>query len=115
MTRYTVTWRPQALRDLDHILARVADSHSGAVAGGGVTREAVYRAVDGIDERLAEDAPSKGAVGDDALRILHVEPLDVLFQVSEEDRLVTVISVKLNPLYRRAQTNGQVIPPSPPA
>jgi hypothetical protein len=78
--RYTVVWTDAALNQL-------ADRWSTAP-----DREAVRAAADQIDPYLAIDPNNKGEefYGD---RLVVIPPLSVVFSVSDDDRVVTVLSI----------------------
>lgn len=102
MTRYTVTWVKSAEDDLARIW--MASSQQQAVAD----------AADAIDARLAEDPDCQGSEVAEGLRRLRVMPLEVLYSVLDQDRVVEVANVRLvQPVTPNPQSNGQAKPPSP--
>ena len=99
MTRYTVTWVPNAQDELAQIWLDAPD------------RQAVTAATHRIDRELAEDAPTKGTEVSEGLRELIVPPLKVLFTASEADRLVVVAKVHfLRPPSTLTEGNGFIQP-----
>ena len=58
-------------------------------------RQAVTDAVDAIDRLLSLDAMKLGRPVGDGLRVLLKRPIEVLFEVSVDDRIARVIAVKL--------------------
>jgi plasmid stabilization system protein ParE len=80
VTRYTVTWRRTALRQLAHIWNQAGD------------RAAVTQASHRVDQELAIDPDQKGRdyFGD---RVLAVPPLWALYTVRPDDRMVDVLQV----------------------
>ena len=82
MIRFTVVWHIDARNQLAEIWVRAED------------RNAVSRASDAIDNFLAVDATAKGTVVEGDLRELTIQPLKILFGVSEPDRLVKVVDVE---------------------
>jgi hypothetical protein len=83
MTRYTVVWHVDAQNQLAKLWMEAAD------------RNAVTHAADAVDAVLVWDAPTKGiAVEGDLQELIH-PPLQLLFGVSEPDRLVRIVNVEL--------------------
>jgi plasmid stabilization system protein ParE len=78
--RYTVVWLDQALNDLARIWMQAADPL------------AVRDASNEVDRQLADDPETKGEefYGD---RLLVVLPLQVVFRVRPDDRIVEVLNV----------------------
>jgi hypothetical protein len=83
MTRYTVTYTRTAFNALAGQWLNADD------------RRAVTLAGDEIDRQLSVDAPNKGELQREGFRRLVVSPLEVLFTVEEDDRLVTIWSVRI--------------------
>jgi plasmid stabilization system protein ParE len=80
--KYTVTFTPFAERRLGHIYDAASD------------KRAVQEAADLI-ERWLKDRPLHGDLDTQSgLREFEAGPLKMLFRVSEEDRLVTVLGVR---------------------
>ena len=82
MTRYTVTATRKAEDDLARLWVRASD------------RRSISQAANSIDHVLREDAPQKGCEVGKGLRQLIVSPLVAEFTVEENDRTVTVWSVR---------------------
>lgn len=82
MTRYTVVW----LRDAENELAEIWLSADDC--------QAVADAANAIDRELLIDAHIKGQAFSKELLVLTVPPIQVLFRVSELDRLVEVASAR---------------------
>jgi hypothetical protein len=82
MTRYTVTATRKAEDDLANLWMRAAD------------RSAVSNAANSIDRMLREDAPLKGSNAPLGLRQVIVSPLIADFTVEEDDRKVTIWSLR---------------------
>jgi hypothetical protein len=102
MTRYTVTWLNQALEQLAEIWLRATN------------RQSITAAADAVDIELAVDPDTKGEAVAPKIRMLVVLPLDVLFSLSEPDRLVEVINVRLYFKPPHSQLNGAAHPPTSP-
>jgi hypothetical protein len=83
MTRYTVTWWPEAEAELANLWLSSAD------------RKAISDASNQIDRLLAIDPDTVGEAAGDRLRILEIPPLRILFGYHELDRRVSVLSVRL--------------------
>lgn len=83
MTRYTVVWHSDAQDQLANCWMKAAD------------RSSVAQAADAVDAILAWDAPTKGTAVEGDLRELIMPPLQLLFGVSEPDRLVRVVNVEM--------------------
>ena len=83
MIRYTVTYTRTALDALARQWLNAND------------RRAVTLAGDEIDRQLSVDASDKGELQGAGFRRLVVQPLEVLFTVEEDDRLVTIWSVRV--------------------
>jgi hypothetical protein len=79
MTKFTVVWHQKAQDELAILWTDSAD------------RAAVANAADAIDHYLASDADDKGTAIVDVIRRLTIPPLQVLFAVSEPDRMVRVL------------------------
>jgi hypothetical protein len=82
MTRYTVTYTRDALQALARLWLSASD------------RRAVTQACDAVDRLLRDDPSSRGYLYGSKLRQAIVEPLFVEFTVNEDDRLVTIWSVR---------------------
>ena len=82
MTRYTVTYTSIAENDLTREWLNAPD------------RIAVNQAAYQIDRELKSDASQKGTEVREGLRQLVVPPLKVQFTVEEDDRTVTIWSVR---------------------
>ena len=78
--RYTVVWAPAASDQLADVWTRTS------------ARQAVADAADEIDRLLRRDPLSRGEEQGTRRRLV-VEPLEVLFTVSPDDRLVQVEQV----------------------
>ena len=79
--KYTVVWRPTALQRLADLYNNAAD------------RQSVTSAANHIDKLLGRDPLAQGESRGGPTRILLIEPLGVYYDVSEDDRLVTVWAV----------------------
>jgi hypothetical protein len=77
--KYTVVYRPSAEGNLANLWTEGPD------------RQAIARAADEIDARLATQPHVEGESRSQSTRVLFVEPLAVLFEVSEPDRMVYVL------------------------
>lgn len=88
---YTVTWKPSAKDRLAEIWMAAPD------------RFAVAGAANAIDRLLGVDPLRHGESRSGTCRILVVEPLAVVYDAHELDRLVEVLSVRHVP--RRPQTD----------
>jgi hypothetical protein len=75
---YTVTWRPTAERTLTKFWVESPE------------RLQIAEAADEIDWRLKRDPAKQGESRWGATRILTVSPLSVYFDVSEDDKLLSV-------------------------
>jgi hypothetical protein len=82
MIRFTVTYTREALNALAREWLDSAD------------RGAVTQAGDDIDRQLCFDAPDKGEEVREGLRRLVVHPLQIQFTVEENDRTVTIWTVR---------------------
>lgn len=82
MIRYTVVWHDDVLNGLMRIWMNAAD------------RDEIASATAAIDRELAEDADQKGRPVGDRLRVLRKPPLEILFDVSEPDRLVRIVALE---------------------
>jgi hypothetical protein len=92
MSRFTVTWDLTAQEQLARIWLEADD------------RQRVTPAADCIDGELAEDPRAKGSLLAEGLRVLYVPPLHVCFTVSELDRLVEVVSIRIDIARRPRRT-----------
>jgi plasmid stabilization system protein ParE len=88
---YTVVWKPSAKARLADIWMSAAD------------RASVAAAANAIDRALAATPQHVGESRDETARILIESPLAVVYDVSEDDRLVSVLSVR--PLPRHSEPN----------
>jgi mRNA-degrading endonuclease RelE of RelBE toxin-antitoxin system len=79
--RYTVVWHKLAQDELAELWLAATD------------REAIRRATDQIDRQLAESPEEKGTRVSERSRELTRPPLQVLFRVLSDDRIVQVFSV----------------------
>lgn len=84
MTRYTVVWI-KSVEDRLFELWMTSDQ-----------KVAITKATHLIDTTLADDAQLKGGSLAEGLRYLIVEPIRVAFVINEPDRIVEVVSVRLN-------------------
>ena len=82
MTRYTVVWVRSARDELAELWMNAPN------------RNAVTNAAQDIDRQLAEDAPIQGVELREGLRSLFATPLNVIFSVREDDRIVEVLRVR---------------------
>lgn len=90
MTKYTVTWSPEAMADLATLWLDAVD------------RDAVAESSDRIDVDLRWDAHLRGDERPLSKRTYYEWPLGVDFEVSEPDRMVRVLAV-----FRMKTGNGQ--------
>ncbi len=81
MTRFTVVWDPAIENQLAELWMQRPD------------RNAISHAANLIDLELSTDAADKGHLVGDKLRVLVVAPLDVLFEVSPDDRMVRIVDL----------------------
>ena len=79
--KFTVTWLRHLELKLAHIWNTAPD------------RQAVTDAVDSIDKQLSLNANKLGRPVGDCLRVLTKPPIEVLFEVSVDDRLARVVAV----------------------
>ncbi len=79
--RYTVTWHPDAEDELADLWMRSAD------------RQAVTDAARRLDQLLGNDPQSVGESRRGISRIAFDDPLGIVFDLLEDDRLVTVLQV----------------------
>ncbi|MEK6261205.1 MAG: hypothetical protein AABP62_21605 [Planctomycetota bacterium] len=79
--KFTVVW----MRHLELKLAKIWNEAP--------DRQAVTNAVDVIDRQLSFDAMRQGRPTGDGLRVLTKKPIEVLFEVSVDDRIARVIAV----------------------
>jgi hypothetical protein len=82
MTRYTVTYTRDALQALARLWL------------GALDRRAITQAGDAVENILREDASRKGVPIGSELRQAIIAPLVVEFTVEEDDRRVTIWSVR---------------------
>jgi mRNA-degrading endonuclease RelE of RelBE toxin-antitoxin system len=82
MIRYTVVWAPEPQNELAELWLVASD------------RAAVAQAADEIDDRLATSPISKGVELSEGLRRFRYAPLQVLYVVRTDDRVVEVTAVK---------------------
>jgi hypothetical protein len=83
--KYTVTSTPFADHQLGQIWLRAAD------------QQAVTNASDRIDAILGSNADQVGRVRSDGRRAIVLPPLTITFEVSVDDRKVTIVSVRYSP------------------
>jgi hypothetical protein len=81
MARYTVTWHPTMEQRLADLWMATSD------------RGAMTAATDEIDSTLAADPFRVGESRSENQRVWFVPPLVIIYEVSEDDRLVTVQDV----------------------
>jgi hypothetical protein len=79
--KYTVAYKPSAEQELADLWTTAPD------------RAAVTAAANRIDVLLGRDPYTPSESREGATRILFVPPLAVLFEVSEDDRYVDVLTV----------------------
>jgi plasmid stabilization system protein ParE len=79
--KYTVTWKPEAERQLATIWSQTKD------------RNAVSKAAHDIDKMLGTNPEGVGESREDGFRILFERPLGVMFAISSDDRTVLVVAV----------------------
>jgi len=84
MIRFTVVWHPATEEQLTDIWLSSPD------------RQEVNRAVEVIDRELRINPQEKGAFGDEHSFLLSVPPLNVLYTVSDDDRIAKVMDVFLS-------------------
>ncbi len=82
MIRYTVIWAPEPQNELAELWLAASD------------RAVVAQAADEIDDRLATSPISKGVELSEGLRRFRCAPLQVLYVVRTEDRVVEVTAVR---------------------
>lgn len=82
---YTVAWTKTALSQLDSLWTSSGD------------RNAITRAQDRIDLQLGKDPRHRAVVIADGLYTLDSRPIQVLFEIFEDDRLVRIEGVRLIP------------------
>jgi hypothetical protein len=90
MTRYTVTTPAAVENELARLWINARD------------RAAVSRAADKLDRELCVDAGQKGRPAYSGLRQLAIGPLIAEFSVNENDRIVTIWSIR----HKGTITNG---------
>jgi hypothetical protein len=83
--KYTVVWKPSAQRRLAEIWMSTSD------------RAAIARTADDIDRMLGTQPLQIGESREVNSRILVEPPLAVVYDVSPDDRLVSVLSVRALP------------------
>lgn len=81
MARYTVTWHPTMEERLAELWMAASD------------RDAMTAATNEIDSTLADDPFRVGESRSDNQRIWFVPPLIIVYEVGEDDRLVTIKDV----------------------
>jgi len=81
MIKYTVVWHGRAQDELARLWIETAD------------RRSVSIAANAIDLELASDAQRKGVHVTGDLRHLAIAPLQILFAVSEPDRVARVLHI----------------------
>jgi len=86
--RYTLIWKPAAERRLAQIWMEGKD------------RNAITVAADAIDRALRYQPLTLGESRNGQIRILVEEPLVVVYEVREADRLVEILDVRLIPARR---------------
>jgi plasmid stabilization system protein ParE len=89
--KYTVTYTPFAEYQLADIWVRVTD------------REQVSQASSRIEAMLRHDPEQLGQVRSDGRRALIESPLGYTFEVSPDDRLVKVVSIRYLPPPQRPE------------
>ena len=82
MTRFTVTWHPDAEGELVELWLSASD------------RNEIASAVQAIDLALSSDASSKGDAVAEGLRSFITPPLRVLFVARDSDRVAQVQLVR---------------------
>jgi hypothetical protein len=82
---WTVDWTPEALSHLTAVWLQAPD------------RQAVTAAQARIDALLAADPLAHGLPRSEGLHAIDVPPLRAVFEVSDADRTVTVVSVNWLP------------------
>jgi len=82
MTRYTVTWHPEAENELTTLWLSAED------------RSEITAAVQAIDLALVSDAATKGVEIAEGLRAFLAPPLRVLFVMHDADRVVEIEFVR---------------------
>ena len=80
--KYTVTWKPSVKQGLADLWITAPD------------RSAVTAAANSIDRLLQVDPLDRGESRGGTLRILIVQPLAVVYEVRQHDRLVQVLSIR---------------------
>ncbi len=78
---YTVVWKPAAHAELAEIWTSAQD------------RQAVADAANQIDQLLKTDPRQQGESRSGTMRIVFVEPIGIIFDVNEGDRLVSIAHV----------------------
>ena len=81
MTRYTVVWHALAIDELTDLWTKTDN------------RRHVSESVNTIDRELSIDAHLKGVVIHEEIRWLAVPPVQILFSVSEPDRIAKVLKI----------------------
>jgi hypothetical protein len=83
--KYSVVWKPFAEYQLGSIWLRASD------------QQAVADASDEIERQLRRDPERLGEPDHHGWRIIAVPPLLATFEVSMDDRLATVLSIRYRP------------------
>jgi len=78
---YTVVWKPDAHAELADIWTSAQD------------RQTVAEAANQIDQLLKTAPHQQGESRNSSLRIMFVEPVGVIYDVNEDDRIVSVAKV----------------------
>lgn len=81
---FTVLWKPLAEEELASIWIDAQD------------RQTISTAANEIDRLLRVDPQSQGESRSGSQRVLIIEPLVVAFEVEEDDRRVSVLSVRFH-------------------
>lgn len=79
--KYTVVWKPEAEEELARMWNEAQD------------RRELTAAANAIDRLLRTSPQDQGESRSGATRIMFVHPLGVIYDVEEQDRLVSVLSV----------------------
>jgi mRNA-degrading endonuclease RelE of RelBE toxin-antitoxin system len=82
MTRYTVTWHPEAEDELAELWISAED------------QDQITAAVQAIDTALRSDASAKREAVAENLRAFHAPPLRVLFVARESDCVVQIEMIR---------------------
>jgi len=78
---YTVVWKPDAHAELAAIWTSAKN------------RQAVSEAANQIDQLLKTTPHQQGESRNGSLRIMFVEPVGVIYDINEDDRIVSVAKV----------------------